>query len=162
GYGEISYYWVPNGFALVSQLEQFNDDGSPKDAPARWAIHVDRSARKFSLSDYLKALFTAEKGHFRLIVFVVTDQPFISDPVEVESDDALKWLHGGMNKLPPEVAEQEFSAQHDVIALVYEFEQATADHEPALKLPSTLEGKTHLVKARLWPPWRKQHDDSRK
>jgi len=163
GYGELSYYWVPNGFALVTRLEQFNEDGSPKDPPAaRWAVHAERSSQAFSLSDYLKALFTAEKGHFRLIVFVITDQPFASEPVEVNPDEALKWLQQGMNKLPSKVAEEEFSAQHDVIALIYEFEQATLDHPVALKLPGTLQGKTHLVKARLWPPWRKLRDDSRK
>jgi prepilin-type N-terminal cleavage/methylation domain-containing protein len=155
GYNEKSYYSVPNGFALVSRLEQLNDDGSPKDPPDRWKIEVTRSV-KFSLTDYLKALFTAQRGRFRLIVFVVTDAPFVTDQQKSPGrEEAMGWLATGATSLPDEIGTIEFSAGYDVIALIYEFDQETPDHPFKQKIPSDFQGQTHLQKAGLWPPWRK-------
>ena len=58
GYVEWSYYAVPKGFALVSQLEQFQLDGTPLKEPDRWSVSVS-APRVFSLESYIKALFSA-------------------------------------------------------------------------------------------------------
>ncbi|MGO9108200.1 MAG: hypothetical protein ACLP9L_03110 [Thermoguttaceae bacterium] len=155
GYSERSYYAIPNGFALVSRLEQFKEDGSPEKPPARFDLEV-RPQVEFSLMWYLKALFTAQRGHFRLIVFAVTDVPFVSDQQRITSrDEAVRWLEAGMTKLPEQVGTKDFAPDYDLIALIYEFERPTPDHDFSLKVPSTLQGQTHLEKAGLWPPWSK-------
>jgi hypothetical protein len=70
GYAEKSYYAVPDGFALASRLEQINPDGTPKPELERWTIK-HRPLTKFSLSSYIRALFTSQPGYFRVIVFVI-------------------------------------------------------------------------------------------
>lgn len=68
GYVERSYYAVPDGFALVTRLEQIGSDGTSKPPPGRWSLS-SRSASDFTLSDYVRALFTADPGYYRVIVF---------------------------------------------------------------------------------------------
>jgi hypothetical protein len=75
GHYEISYYSVPDGFALVSRLEQIETDGSPKSSPTRRDTR-ERDIGSFSLRTYLRALFLAAPGYYRLVVFVVTPHPF--------------------------------------------------------------------------------------
>ncbi len=66
GYSQKKYYQVSDGFALVSQLEQFHPDGTPRTPPNRWAADF-RPPKIFSLSSYLKALFTSNPGRYRII-----------------------------------------------------------------------------------------------
>jgi len=54
GYGERSNYAVPDGLALVSRLEQINQDGTPKKAPDRWSMKF-KPLSHFSLTAYFKA-----------------------------------------------------------------------------------------------------------
>jgi hypothetical protein len=68
----------------------------------------------------------------------------------------MAWLTDGMARLPAEVGQTNLSADYLVVALIYEFEQATRDHPCSLKSPSALQGRAHLEKAGLWPPWRKR------
>src|SRR5262249_12310591 len=63
GYVEWSYYAVPKGFAIVTQLEQYATDGTPLKEPDRWSVTVP-APQVFSLATYLKALFSASPGHF--------------------------------------------------------------------------------------------------
>jgi hypothetical protein len=148
GYGELSYYRVPKGFALVTRLEQFQTDGSPLDGPSRWSVSV-MAPRVFSLESYLKALFSANPGHFRIVVFIVTSEPVtMDDTTEVARDIALKWVSEGANKLLKDYEKIPFDDDVDCTALIYEFEQATRDERALLKAPG-LPALTHLEKANL-------------
>ena len=63
GYVEQSYYAVPDGFALVTKLDQINTDGTSKALSDRWSIApANVSLSYFSLRSYLPALFTAAPG----------------------------------------------------------------------------------------------------
>lgn len=146
GYGERSYYSVPGGFAMASQIEQINQDGSPKESVDRWSLEVP-PLRKFSLGSYLNALFTAQPGYYRVIVFVVTSQAFPQRDVKVTSEQSKGWLSGGLNKLPEKIGNQEYSSAHSCTALIYEFKQ-TGKHAELVD-PSQIPGKTHLDKAGL-------------
>jgi hypothetical protein len=148
GYGELSYYRVPKGFALVTRLEQFQPDGAPLDGPGRWSVSV-MAPRVFSLESYLKALFSANPGHFRIVVFMVTSEPVtMDDTTEVARDVALKWVSEGANKLLKDYEKIPFDDDVDCTALIYEFEQATRDERASLKAPG-LPAMTHLEKANL-------------
>ena len=150
GYAERSYYSVPGGFALVSRMEQFNPDGSSKNPPDRWAVKMT-PPEVFSLSSYMKALFTAQKGYFRIISFVVTSEPFVQQAESVVTqEEAQQWLSGGTQILPPALGKMAYSERHYCVALVYEFEQSSRNHEPKFKRLSRLPGFEHLKQARLW------------
>ncbi|GAK49553.1 hypothetical protein U14_00776 [Candidatus Moduliflexus flocculans] len=149
GYEENSYFYIPRGFALVTRVEQFYPDGRSKEGAKRWADTLPPQT-SFSLASYLKALFTAEKGYYRIIVFLVTSVPVRQSSQEISRDDANAWLNRGANMLPPSIGSLQFSKDHTCVALVYEFEQMSRDHEPAFKSPSLILGRMHLQQSRIW------------
>lgn len=148
GYGQRSYFSVPNGFALVTQLEQYNGaDGSVRTGNTRWLDYPAKES--FSgLLDYLTSLVMPQKGYFRLYVFVITDQPFGGSAQRVSKEQATAWLGQGFNKLPNSLAELPFTTAYDVTALVYEFEVPESNRKPVQKCPTPhFSAKTHLQKS---------------
>jgi len=148
GYEENSYFYIPRGFALVTRIEQFYPDGRSKEGVKRWAGTLSPQT-SFSLASYLKALFTAEKGYYRILVFVVTSVPVRQSSQEISRDDANAWLNRGANTLPPSIGSLQFSKDHTCVAFVYEFEQMSRDHEPVFKSPSLILGRMHLQQSRI-------------
>ena len=146
GYTERSYYSVPNGFALVTRLERIERNGTP--SSNRWAIGPSKLER-FSLEAYLRALFTANPGHYRVIVFVVTDAPVTQSDQTLTRDEALKWLRSGAQSLPDEIAALPWNTQVTCTALIYEFIHEQ-QKDPRIQLPSEFDGMTHLTSAKLW------------
>jgi hypothetical protein len=150
GYGEKSWYLVPDGFVMVSRIEQFNIDGTPKEEANRWSTEIG-GIQEFSLTSYMRALFKAKEGHYRVIVFLVTSQPFKQDAESIVSPQkASEWLVSGTNVLPETLLNRIYTPNYRCTALIYEFEQATKNHEPVFKYPSHLTGRIHLEKAKLW------------
>ena len=149
GYYDRSYYAVPDGFAIVTRLEQMQADGSSKTPPDRWSVEY-KPVAGFSLSSYLRALFTADPGFYRIIVFVVTPQSFSQRPTGVSQDEAMQWLQGGFDRLPSELAGNEITDQYACTALIYQFEQPGSGAGAKLDMPSDLPGRTHLERAKLW------------
>jgi len=150
GYVEKSFYAVPEGFALATQLEQIDADGTSKPAPDRWSVKVN-PLRVFSLTDYLKALFTANPGRYRVIVFVVTSHPFSQSDASVSQQEAQSWLSSGLNTLPKSIGDLAFTSEYTCTALVYEFEEPSSGNTPVIQVPSELTGRDHLSKSGLWP-----------
>ncbi|MFT4665548.1 MAG: hypothetical protein ACI8YQ_000725 [Polaribacter sp.] len=70
---------VPNGFAIVTQLEQYNGDGSIMNGSSyRWVDYPPQES--FALSwEYFKSLIYPNKGRLRLFVFIITNQNYSSD-----------------------------------------------------------------------------------
>jgi hypothetical protein len=149
GYVQFSYYAVPQGFALVSQLEQINSDGTPKDATFRWQTTV-AAPKVFSISSYFRALLGATPGDYRVVVFIVTPTPLTTQPGAPGFQQAQDWLTGGANKLPDPIRGWPFTADTSCTALIYEFEQASRDANAIELLPSGLTGQMHLQAAGLW------------
>jgi len=149
GYFDRSYYAVPDGFAIVTRLEQMEADGTSKTPPDRWALEY-RPLATFSLSSYLRALFTANPGFYRIIVFVVTSQSFSESPTGVSREEAMEWLQSGLDRLPAELAGREFTDQYACTALIYQFEQPGSGEGARLDVPSDLPGRIHLERAKLW------------
>ena len=120
-YPSASYYQVPNGFAMVTRIERLDEDSPDPDLMNRWDIQADPGIH--SISDYIKALFTARKGYFRVIVFFVTDQPITSSSEIVNQQDAMAWLMKGSNLLPDEIGQKPYTSKYHNTAYVYEFEK---------------------------------------
>lgn len=148
GYAQKSYYSVPGGFAMVTRLEQFLLDGRSKEPPDRWASEIG-PLREFSLDEYFKALFTANPGRYRIIVFIVTDNPFAQSGT-TSQDEAESWLRSGLNELPESIGRDEYSEDYTTTVLVYEFEQPGRGEEVVLKIPGSLTAPEHLEGARIY------------
>jgi hypothetical protein len=147
GYVERSFFATPaGGIALVTRLEHINTDGSSAADPRRWPPATTVDAR-LTASLYLRGLFFAEPGRYRVIVFILQGPPFVQSPNEPNKKDAQNWLARGGNVLPPDIAERSFKDGH-CEALIYEF---ASEGGPTAKLieGSPLTGKQHLEKAGL-------------
>jgi hypothetical protein len=149
GYCEISYYHVPDGFAIVSQLEQIKEDGSPMPSPARWEKRVNKISH-FTLNTYLRALFIAPPGYYRVIVFIITPHPFTQSSETISRGDAEKFVKYGINVLPNDIAQQPFATQSVCTALIYEFEKFDTKKESIFRTPGRLDSQTHIIKSGIW------------
>ena len=148
GYTQHGYFSVPGGFALVTQLEQYNgDDGSARNDRTRW-LDYPRRDNFAGVLDYLKSFVMPQKGYFRLFVFVVTNRSFGGGTARVSKEQAAAWLGQGFNRLPDSLAKTAFSAAYGVTALVYEFEVPESNRKPVQICPSPrFDARTHLVKS---------------
>ena len=150
GYWETRYFAVPQGFALVTQLEQIEPDGaSQQDPQRRWAAGV-RPLQTFSLTHYFSALFRGRPGYYRVIVFVVTPHEFVQSDAVITPAEADKWLLDGVHAFPKSLGALEFSEGYTCTALIYEFERKSDAEAPRLRQPGRIPGHVHLVKAGIW------------
>ena len=155
GYTSRAYYPLERelrdveGFALVTRMEQIHEDGTPKPVPERWAVEVP-PLEGFSLKRLIERLFSAEAGYFRIIVFLATPEHFTQgEPINREV--AMDWLKKGLNKLPPFIADKEYTPAYNTTALVYQFKKYKgASEELVEQVEGLLSCRDHLVKAGLW------------
>jgi hypothetical protein len=149
-YTRTSYFAVPNGFAIVTQLEHINADGTSRVADRWRAVDEVKSLGDFSLGNYLTALFRANPGYYRVIIFVVTSQPFTQSNESLSSEKAEAWLSEGLDRLPDPIANIKFTEEYKATALIYEFRKFESQKNAAISAPSKLSGRLHLERAKLW------------
>lgn len=149
-YEQRSYYAVPRGFALATQLEQIQADGTPMPGADRWKIGTP-SVSNLSLASFIKALAKAPAGNYRAIVFVVTDAPWVQSTT-APSDEKIKgWAGGGAHALPASIGALPYGEDYRARALIYEFKKGTSGPAKTL-LPSAVSGEMHLDKGGIWEP----------
>ena len=145
-YYERSYYSVPGGFAMVTRMERIRPDGSP-DRERRW---MDiKSEENFSLVSYIRRLLFADPGYFRLIVFILTAEPFAATGTPLSPEQGHQLLDRGFDVVPEPTLRRTFSPEHHIVALVYEFSKEKG-RDPKLVAPGKLPARTHLEKALVW------------
>src|SRR3546814_19896976 len=103
----------------------------------------------FSLRDYFSALFSAPEGHYRVIVFVVSDKPFATSRGAASREHAAPWLQGGLNLLPAAIANLPVSANHACTALIYQFPKQGFQGEAASVLDgapeASVQRRSHTI-----------------
>ena len=148
GYTEYSYYSVPGGFALATRLERIHADGRSMTEPKRWEMARGPLTR-FELGEYLQALFDAESGHFRVIVFIVTPKALVAGTEPPSAATALDWPHEGVSMLPEALRSLAYGSAFQTHALIYEFETRGQGQPAQFKANSTITGETHLRRANI-------------
>ncbi len=149
GYFERSYFAVPQGFAIVTRIEQINDDGTPKSGDERWSASPGLAGAR-ELVKYLRGLFTTRVGRYRTIVFVITPVPFSLSDAVVSREEMDNFIAEGFNILPTSVAALPFAPGFACTALIYEFEARENQQIANLIAPSQLLGRMHLERAGVW------------
>ena len=147
GYFERRYYRAPDGFALVTRLEQTDADGTPLAEGTRYLLPGDD--RNFSFVDYVRSLFFVPDGYYRFIAFIVTDQPYTPTQEVLPEDEAITRLQGGSVALPNVYHEMQFTDAHRLDALIYEFHITAHTDNVKPVLPGRLPPNTHLEKSGL-------------
>lgn len=149
-YEQRSYYAVPHGFALATQLEQIKADGTPMPGMDRWKIGTP-SVGNLSLLTFIEALAHAPAGYYRAIVFVVTDAPWVQSSTAPSDAQIKGWASGGAHALPASIGALQYGDGYQTQALIYEFQKGTSGPAKTL-LPSPVSGETHLDKGGIWEP----------
>lgn len=150
-YRRWSYISVPDGFALVTQMEQIKPDGTPSPEPARWSTNMPR-VDKMNLLEFIKALADAQPGYYRVIVFIVTDQPWQRIGDKPTGEVAELWFAKGFNKLPEYIGRLTYGREHRTTALVYEFKKRTSNADAIFIDTSETRAMDHLKKAGICDP----------
>ena len=146
GYHDRSFWLAPGGFVLATRLERISAEGAPVDEARRWPRADLRD--DFSLGAYLSSLFFTEPGYFRVIVFVVSDRLETTSPTEPAVATAQAWTNRGMVRLPKFLSERRFGPDHEITALIYEFERLP-NAEATVLAPGRITGRAHLERALL-------------
>jgi len=150
GYDQLSFYSIsPQGFAIVTGVEQMSVDGSPTSGANRFSVKVD-APRSFSLKSYLKALLGPLRGHFRIVVTIVSPVPLTYNPELASLRHSIDWLWSGMTRLPGTIARRPLTSEYSCTLLVYEFVQPSAFTEAVLLVPGSLSAQEHLAKGGVW------------
>lgn len=145
GYVYRTFLSVPNGFALVTQMEQYNADYSHRVDENRWTnAPVGESFTGYL--DYFKRLLMPSKAYFRTFVFIVTTNAFNQQGKNVTKNEASAWYGRGINRLPKTIANMPYTEGVTVTALVYEFEVPESNRKPSQKCPS-VNTQLHLDKS---------------
>ena len=146
GYPEHSLFGAPGGFVLLTGLERIHEDGTPLDPRIHRFLPPTASA-PVHLVEYIRQLFFGPPGYYRMLAFVVTDQTrleFTAHTLDQDAVSNLRWQ--GAARLPRDLADQAFSGEHDVYAVVYEFKHAGRDIRATEHLPTQI----HLEQAGLF------------
>lgn len=140
---------VPEGFAVVTQLEQYQEDGGIYwDGKSRWQELPPAENFAFSMR-YFKSLILPRKAYLRVFVVLVTRQNYSSQQGRISKDAAKAWASQGVNRLPKSLAALPFNDDYSVDVLVYEFEVPETNRQPQQHCPCHLDARRHLEKAGL-------------
>ena len=149
GYTQLSYYAVPDGFAMVTQIERIDAEAASA-AEQRWSIRIDPvKLIPFSLGAYLDALLGKNGDSFRVIVFTFTPTPFVTAATPVAPETAMAWVEKGATALPAALASRPYDPAAVCHALVYEFRISSLGAR--LQNPSAFDGRRHLRAAGILP-----------
>jgi hypothetical protein len=147
-YFDYSYYRAPDGFALVARLERIGPDGTA--LPEEIRFLQPESHEPFSLTGYIKQLFFAPEGFYRLIVFAVTSQPFAATGASLDAAAAASLVSKGANRLSDDFETMAFTDRHRVSALIYEFQKGARERDVSTVTPGRLGARTHLERAGIY------------
>ncbi len=140
GFGGSGLFGVPEGFALVSPLERMDESGASLSGEDRW-IRGKLPLKGFDVDEYLRRLFLAPPGDFRLLVFVVTPKRNLAGGQgELDPDLASTGLPSGLG-LPESLARRPIGEAW-VHVLVYHFRKKLGRQD--LLQPSTIAFDRHL------------------
>jgi hypothetical protein len=147
GYTSRSFLSVPNGFAIVTQMEQYNEDCTSR-TDNRWA-DVPMNAAFVDFLDYFKKLIFPTKTYYRTFVFIVTTNAFNLQGKTITKNEAMAWSNSGINALPDEIINLPYTEKVKVTALVYEFVVPDSNRKPTQKCPN-VDTQLHMEKSGIW------------
>jgi hypothetical protein len=141
-YEDVGYYAIPDGFVVVTKVEEINDDATSVSGSDRFA---EGQYQSMSILDF----FAPRKGYFRVFAFLVTDVPFNATNTEVTAGNALEWIRLAANILPDAIKNKPFKPGYNCTVIVYEFKSEDANTHLSPLLSPRFSAQTHLQKSHI-------------
>lgn len=150
GYSQFSYSWVPNGFALVTQVEQLDENELPlsehRFAPSECYIPLSEMRITVAIFTSVKGLLFEREDRCRLYVFFLTDD--LSPPQEYPAEQfnqkvVRNWVEKGRRSLTKAEKEKPISEDYTFYVNEYEFIKQKGE-DPKQAPASDLSAVKHL------------------
>jgi hypothetical protein len=141
-YSEASFYAAPGGFVVVTRLEAINTDGKPLAGTKRYELPSEKVS--FDFKRYIRNLFFAPDGYYRFIAFVVSDEPYIATENPLSEAQSISRLRRGASRLTRSYSDLPFTDDHQIDALIYEFEKLSNNKLLETLRPGRLSPRLHL------------------
>lgn len=157
GYSDRAYFSLKKdrdqllGFALITRMERIDIDGVPYPEGDRFLPIGSR--QRFDLVEFIRGLFLAPVGYYRILVFTVASAPLRTDGAPLSSDEAHRLLNAGGLRLDRCMRDLPFNEDMTVAVLIYEFQHApeAVEEDQVRQLnPSRLSPALHLARARIF------------
>ncbi|MEO8416422.1 MAG: hypothetical protein ABI472_22355, partial [Ginsengibacter sp.] len=145
--GHLRYYYVQSGFALTTNLEKINKDGSPVSGSQRWNVSVGGNG-SFSLYQTFKSIFFETESDFRIIGLVVYPGKITVRNGSESIGSFQDLLTDSYPSLPPDLYDVTLP-QKALNILIYDFHQSDIGKVPMLDVSKRLSVKDHLEKSEL-------------
>lgn len=145
GYSDKSYYAVPGGFAIVTQIEQIQDDGATIDGEERWS-EIPSFNRGKSLIDYVIRLIGSNQGRFRMFIFWISNEPIYQSDRLYNEADLIILPKSGTNFLPIDYKKVNVPDGTSCTVLAYEFIKKELDGNMEFIDNSSVSCYSQLVK----------------
>ena len=150
GYPYSTMFPLPGGgAAIVSPVEQTDAKGNPLAGYFRFSTKLRPVGRSDDFGEYLNALISGRQGNWRVIVFVITDQPLPVGQPATAPEVSSFGVSGNLSLAPPQLQKQ-LSAEHRVWGLVYEISARENGSGPIVVLPGRISGEEHIRRAGLY------------
>jgi hypothetical protein len=149
GYERFSYYHIPLGIAMVTELERITSDGAPH--PERWKFgDLKLTTEYFDFTTFLKRFVGVDSGLYRVLVFIIS-----YDRLNIEfkqSEQSTQFIQNlpkkGALMLPREFAPLKFEDTMKLSLVIYELELKQTKTEAEF-IVSGLQIRDHLLKTGL-------------
>lgn len=145
--GHLHYYYIKYpGFAVSTDIERINKDGSPATENIRWNLKMSDDG-KLTLYQMFKSIFFETESDFRIIACIVA-------PREIETDSSNKkasiqamsgLLQNSYSTIPNDL-ESVILPDKTLTILVYHFNQSDIGEVPVLASSDKLVVPQHLQK----------------
>jgi hypothetical protein len=146
-YDAKQYYYIDGGgFALVTQMEQIDKKGKSLSPPARWQATINGDLN--NVLDYIKALFSAPSGNYRVLVFIISNQDISGQKESISQKDAEAWLANGYNSLPLSLKKNPLSDSTTCTLLIYHYTKMPGIAGSEI-FPDNITGQMHYDNSQL-------------
>ena len=145
--GRMHYYYVKSGFAITTNLEKIDADGSPASGEQRWNVSVSGNG-SFSMYQVFKSIFFDTESNFRIFALVVSPGKAAvqSGPSSLSAmTDLIKYSYPS---LPADLNDVVLSAK-TLSILVYQYKQSDVGEVPVLEIKQPISLQKHLSNSGL-------------
>ena len=136
----LNYYYLKKpGFAIASDIERINKDGSPAPESERW----DLKQQRVTWYSAFEAIFFETESNFRIIVCVISAKEYLTSSQPSSFYKMSENLNKSYSVLPEDLENNKLNAQ-TITILVYHFTQHDVGKVPVINLNTNLSARKHL------------------
>ncbi len=144
---KTTYFLFDNGFVITTDVEQINNDATPKSINQRWLSTPSKmTGNNFSLKEYFRVLFSAQPGYYRSFAFIVSPSIYSFSANDYTKELFSKYLSQGSIGLPIRIGLTKLPEGLRVSVLIYEFKKPE-NSDNANLIIGGLNGYEHLKRS---------------